>query len=132
MIKTINQYFTDIYYNLHPIQKKPISHQSVRILQMVQKMQYVTIRDVSDHLLISHNTASEHVKKLVDSGWLYKERAQEDQRKVYLHLTETGFAILKNNTELDENRLEDALNKLSVSEREMVVRALRLLSEVSK
>ena len=61
-----------------------------------------------------------------------KERSDEDQRKVYLHLTEKGLAILKKNTELDESKLDVVLSKLSTSEREMVVEAFRLLSEVSK
>lgn len=132
MIQDINKYFTDIYFNLHPVQEEVISHQSVRILQMVQKKQYVVIRDIAEQLLISHNTASEHVKKLVSNGWLYKERSDEDQRKVYLHLTELGSEILKKNTELDENKLQVALRRLSTNEREKVVEAFRLLSEVSK
>ena len=132
MIEQINRYFSDIYFNLHPTQEEVISHQSVRILQMVQKKPFVMIRDIAEHLSISHNTASEHVKKLVGNGWLDKERSDEDQRKVYLHLTEKGLAILKKNTELDESKLDVALSKLSTSEREMVVEAFRLLSEVSK
>ncbi|MFC0274799.1 MarR family winged helix-turn-helix transcriptional regulator [Metabacillus herbersteinensis] len=67
-------------------------------MQQVQKKQYVMIRDIADHLSVSHNTASEHLKKLVEKGWLYKERSEEDQRKVYLHLTDTGLTILKKNT----------------------------------
>ncbi|WP_312753117.1 MarR family winged helix-turn-helix transcriptional regulator [Rummeliibacillus suwonensis] len=132
MIQQINRYFTDIYFNLHPTQEEVISHQSVRILQMVEKKRYVMIRDIAEQLSISHNTASEHVKKLVRNGWLYKERSREDQRKVYLHLTDIGLAILRRNTELDENKLQDALSKLSTNEREKVVEAFRLLSEVSK
>lgn len=132
MIQQINRYFTDIYFNLHPTQEEVISHQSVRILQMVEKKRYVMIRDIAEQLSISHNTASEHVKKLVRNGWLYKERSREDQRKVYLHLTDIGLAILRRNTELDENKLQDALSKLSINEREKVVEAFRLLSEVSK
>ena len=132
MIEHINRYFSDIYFNLHPTQEEVISHQSVRILQMVQKKSFVMIRDIAEHLSISHNTASEHVKKLVGNGWLYKERSDEDQRKVYLHLTEKGLAILKKNTELDESKLDVALSKLSTSEREMIVEAFRILSEVSK
>lgn len=132
MIQKINKYFTDIYYNLHPTQKEVISHQSIRILQTVQKKQYVMIRDIAEQLSISHNTASEHVKKLVGNGWVYKERSDEDQRKVYLHLTDTGSTILKKNTELDENKLQAALGRLTVNERDKVVEALRLLSEVSK
>jgi DNA-binding MarR family transcriptional regulator len=132
MIQLINQYFTDIYFNLHPAQKEVISHQSIRILQMVQKKRFVMIRDIAEQLSISHNTASEHVKKLADNGWLYKKRSDEDQRKVYLHLTDTGYAVLKQNTELDENKLQAALGRLSAEDREKVVEAFRLLSEASK
>jgi MarR family transcriptional regulator, organic hydroperoxide resistance regulator len=132
MIQDINKYFTDIYFNLHPAQEEAISHQSVRILQIVQKKRYIMIRDIAEQLSISHNTASEHVKKLVSNGWLYKERSEEDQRKVYLHLTDIGSAILKKNTELDEEKLQAALSRLTASEREQVVEAFRLLSEVSK
>ena len=132
MIQHINKYFTDIYFNLHPAQEEVISHQSVRILQMVQKKRYIMIRDIAEQLSISHNTASEHVKKLVSNGWLYKERSDEDQRKVYIHLTDLGSKILKKNTELDENKLQVALSRLSTNEREMIVEAFRLLSEVSK
>jgi DNA-binding MarR family transcriptional regulator len=132
MIKEINKYFTDIYFNLHPSHEEAISHQSVRILQMVQKKQYVMIGDIAERLCISHNTASEHVKKLVSNGWLYKERSEQDQRKVYLHLTDLGLSVLKKNTELDEEKLRNALSKLSDSQREKVVEAFRLLSEVSE
>lgn len=132
MIQQINKYFTEIYFNLHPTQEEVISHQSVRILQMVEKKRYVMIRDVAEQLSISHNTASEHVKKLVSNGWLDKERSDEDQRKVYLHLTDIGLVILRKNTELDENKLQVALSRLSTNEREKVVEAFRLLSEVSK
>lgn len=132
MVQRINNYFTDIYFNLHPAQEEVISHQSIRILQMIQKRQFVMIRDIADRLSISHNTASEHVKKLVGNGWVYKERSNEDQRKVYLHLTDWGLITLKKNTELDETKLQAALSRLSANERERVVEAFRLLSEVSK
>lgn len=132
MIQDINKYFTDIYFNLHPAQEEAISHQAVRIIQMVQKKRYIMIRDIAEQLSISHNTASEHVKKLVSNGWLYKERSEEDQRKVYLHLTDIGSTILKKNTELDGEKLQAAFSRLTASEREQVVEAFRLLSEVSK
>lgn len=51
------------------------------------------------------------------NGWLYKERSEEDQRKVYLHLTDIGLEILKRNTELDENKLQIALSRLSTNEK---------------
>ncbi|MFC2949992.1 MarR family winged helix-turn-helix transcriptional regulator [Virgibacillus sediminis] len=132
MIDEINRYFSDIYFELHPVHQEAISHQSVRILQLVHKKQFVMVRDIAERLSISHNTASEHVKKLVTNGWLYKERYEKDQRKVYLHLTEPGVQVLKKNTELDEEKLKAALDKLSAEERIEVVKAFQLLSGVSK
>lgn len=132
MVQEINKYFTEIYFNLHHLHEEIISHQSIRILQIVQNKRYVMIGDIAERLSISHNTASEHVKKLVTNGWLYKERYEQDQRKVFLHLTETGLRVLKKNTELDEEKLQTALSKLSKNEREKIVEAFQLLSEVSR
>ncbi|MEK5174402.1 MarR family transcriptional regulator [Heyndrickxia sp. FSL W8-0496] len=132
MIQDLNNYFTDIYFNLHPVQEENISHQSIRILQMVQKKKNIMIRDIANELMISHNTASEHVKKLVRNGWLYKERSENDQRKVFLHLTDIGSSIVKKHTELDDNKLRIVLSKLTATERAKVIEGFKLLSEVSK
>lgn len=128
----LNTYFTDIYYYLHPAHEQAISHQSVRILQMVQKEEAVTVRFVSEALGISHNTASEHIKKLEKNDWITKERNERDQRIVFLKLTSEGLKVVKQNTELDEFKLQTALNKLTKEEKTQVTEAFRLLSEVAK
>lgn len=128
----LNTYFTDIYYHLHRKHEQTISHQSVRILQIVQKEHSVTVRFLSEVLGISHNTASEHIKKLVNNGWVIKQRSEEDQRKVYLQLTEEGLKVVKQNTELDEQKLQAILNKLSEEDQHLILQAFRLLSEAAK
>lgn len=132
MIQQVNDYFSDIYFNLHPVQKINLSHQHVRILQIIHKREYVMIRDVATHLSISHNTASDHVKKMVDNGWLVKERSVEDQRKVYLTLTDDGLSLLRNHTELDKAKLKEVLGQMTPEEQEHVISALKLLSERSR
>ncbi|TKI47164.1 MarR family winged helix-turn-helix transcriptional regulator [Lysinibacillus tabacifolii] len=132
MIQDINYYFTSIFYHLHTTHEDNISHQSVRILQMIQKEDEVTVRDIAKLLNISQNTASEHVKKLERHGWVEKIRAANDQRKVKLFLTADGLQIVKKNTELDDNKLKQALLLLSEKEQQSVLEAFQLLSEVSK
>ncbi|MGE7691352.1 MarR family winged helix-turn-helix transcriptional regulator [Lysinibacillus sp. NPDC097214] len=132
MIKDINNYFTSIFYHLHTTHEDSISHQSVRILQMIQKEDEVTVRDIAGLLNISQNTASEHIKKLERNGWVKKERALDDQRKVHIHLTADGLHVLKKNTELDDKKLQHALNQLSEEDQQMILQAFRLLSEVAK
>lgn len=128
----LNKYFTDIYYYLHPTHEMAISHQSIRILQIIQKEETVTVRFLAEALKVSHNTASEHVKKLANNGWITKQRSQKDQRKVFLKLTAEGLEVVRQNTELDELKLQAALNKLSDKEQKVVLQAFRLLSEVAK
>lgn len=132
MIKDLNNYFTSIYYHLHPTHEDSISHQSVRILQMIQKEDEVTVRDIAELLNISHNTASEHIKKLERNGWVKKKRDIDDQRKVHIHLTTDGLFVLKKNTELDDQKLQHALNHLSEEDQQLILQAFRLLSEVAK
>ncbi|MFJ5766703.1 MarR family winged helix-turn-helix transcriptional regulator [Lysinibacillus sp. NPDC093210] len=132
MIHDINHYFTNIFYHLHTTHEDVISHQSVRILQMIQKEDEVTVRDIAALLNISQNTASEHIKKLERHGWVEKIRATDDQRKVKLYLTDEGRSVLKKNTELDDNKLKQALNLLTEKEQQSIMEAFRLLSEVSK
>jgi DNA-binding MarR family transcriptional regulator len=68
----------------------------------------------------------------VRNGWLYKERSENDQRKVFLHLTDIGSSIVKKHTELDDNKLRIVLSKLTATERAKVIEGFKLLSEVSK
>ncbi|MGG0658042.1 MarR family winged helix-turn-helix transcriptional regulator [Rummeliibacillus pycnus] len=128
----LNTYFTTIYYYLHPEHKQVISHQSVRILQFIQKEDSVTVRHVAEKLGISHNTASEHVKKLELNGWVTKNRAENDQRIVHLQLTDEGLHVVRANTELDANKLSDVLATLTVEQQQQIEEAFRLLSEAAE
>lgn len=131
-IKLLNQYWTDIYFALHYVHEEQISHQAVRILQLIEKTNLNSVGNIADYLNISHNTASEHVKKLVNKGYISKSRSIEDERKVILHLTELGEDVLKKNTSLDESKLEKIMQSLNDQERLQLVNSFKLLSEHAK
>jgi len=61
-----------------------------------------------------------------------KERSSDDQRKVMLHLTAEGLQVLKKNSELDDDKLQHALNQLTEQEQQAILQAFRRLSEVAK
>ena len=132
-MEKLNEYFTTIYYYLHPEhQQQPITHQSVRILQLIQKEENVTVKKVADTFKISHNTASEHIKKLEQHGWVVKERSVKDQRIVHISLSEQGMKVVKENTELDSEKLKETFARLSAEERKYLEEAFHLLSEAAK
>ncbi|UJW56292.1 winged helix-turn-helix transcriptional regulator [Bacillus sp. A116_S68] len=128
----LNEEWTDIYYALHYPHNDKITHQAVRILQHIQKSSNTGIKDVAYYLAISHNTASEHVKRLIDKGYIIKTKATEDERKVILQLTTRGENILHTNSCLDEKKLAEIFQSLMPDEKHMILKAFSLLSERAK
>lgn len=131
-VKKINECWTDIYFHLHYPHTEKISHQAIRILQLVEKKEEVGVNEVATYLQISHNTASEHVKRMVEKNLLIKERDPLDERRVHLHLTKMGKEVVRRNTSLDEEKLNRVMNQLGDKEKEIIEQAFKLLSEQAK
>ncbi|MFV5314396.1 MarR family winged helix-turn-helix transcriptional regulator [Priestia megaterium] len=131
-VEELNSYWTSIYYHLHYTHQEKITHQTIRLLQHIDKSSAVGIREIADYLTISHNTASEHVKRSIEKGYVYKNRDIQDERKVILHLTEAGKDILKRNSSLDEEKILAILREMTASEKQLIQQAFQLLSERAK
>lgn len=131
-IQQLNEYWTNIYFHMHYIHKEPLTHQGVRILQLVEKRDNTGVNEVATHLQISNNTASEHVKRMIERKYLVKIRNPQDERKVILRLTDEGKEILHQHTSLDEDKLERLIGELNEKEIQMIEQAFKLLSERSE
>ncbi len=131
-VNQLNQYWTDIYFYLHYPHVDKITHQAVRILQLIDKQPNTGINEVAIVLQISHNTASEHVKRLIDKKYIIKEKSGEDHRRVILRLTELGSNVLYRNTSLDDEKLKKIVEQLSKEEQIIIEKAFKTLSEVAK
>ncbi|WP_129709646.1 MarR family winged helix-turn-helix transcriptional regulator [Priestia megaterium] len=131
-VEELNSYWTSIYYHLHYTHQEKITHQTIRLLQHIDKSSSVGIKEIADYLHVSHNTASEHVKRNIDKGYVYKNRDIQDERKVILHLTEAGKDLLKRNSSLDEEKVSAILREMTASEKQLIQQAFQLLSERAK
>ncbi|GAE37185.1 MarR family winged helix-turn-helix transcriptional regulator [Halalkalibacter akibai] len=131
-LNNINQNWTDIYHLLHCVHQENISHQAIRLLQHIEKKKETTIGDLATYIDVTHNTASEHIKRLIKKGLVTKERSVEDERKVFVILTEEGREVLNRNTRLDDEKLKKVLENLNSSEIEMIEKAFFLLSQGAK
>ncbi len=125
----INDNLTSIYFFLHYENQGNISHKSIRLLQLLEKREEVTVGDVADFLRISPNTASGNVKRLVKGGFVKKETSSEDERKVILHLTKPGKTTVQINTYYDEEKLTQVSESLTEDEKLKVIEGFSLLRE---
>ncbi|WJX02656.1 MarR family winged helix-turn-helix transcriptional regulator [Priestia aryabhattai] len=131
-VTKINDSLTDIYFYLHYKHEETLTHQNIRCMQMIKKKKEVTVKDLSEVLDVTHHTASEHIKRLINKGILEKERSAYDKRIVYVKLTPYGEEVLKRNTELDEDKLKMILERLTLEEQQKIIDAFSVLKEEIK
>jgi DNA-binding MarR family transcriptional regulator len=128
----INEAWTDLYYLLHYKHEESLTHQNIRCMQAIKKNNDVTIQHLSEVLDVTHHTASEHIKRLIQKGYVQKERSLQDKRVVYVTLTKQGEEILKRNTELDEEKLQKLIERFSAEEQERIIETFDLLRKEAK
>ena len=69
-------------------------YQAMLALRGSPENRRVTINDLARQLFIKHNSAVGLVDRLVRQGLVTREPSSADRRKVELHLTERGGAVL--------------------------------------
>ncbi|WP_026585051.1 MarR family winged helix-turn-helix transcriptional regulator [Bacillus sp. J33] len=132
-IALLNHLWTDIYYQLRYNHQEKITHQSIRILQVIQKEEEVGIKEIAEAIQVSHNTASEHIKRLLEKNYVFKTRSTKDERKVILGLSDLGIEVLHRHSSLDEEKLKQVLfERMSYEERQRIIEAFTLLKERAK
>ncbi|MFY4774189.1 MarR family winged helix-turn-helix transcriptional regulator [Metabacillus sp. RGM 3146] len=128
----LNKAWTDLYYHLHYKHEESLTHQNIRCMQAVKKNEQATIQFISKILDVTHHTASEHMKRLIQKGYVKKERSNADKRVVYVKLTELGEEVLKKNTELDEEKVQAVLKRFTDEEQKQISTAFALLAREAK
>ena len=128
----LNKAWTDIYYNLHYNYKEVLTHQNIRFLQTINKNEDVTIHFLSKVMALSHNTTSEHIQRLQKKGYVTKKKNIKDERQVIVSLTTKGQDALKQHTELDEVKINQIFESLTINEQDKIIDAFNTLGEISK
>ncbi|WP_002149034.1 MarR family winged helix-turn-helix transcriptional regulator [Bacillus cereus] len=131
-MKDINQHWESIYYHLRYEYEDNLSHQAIRILQIVSREKDITIGKVASELGLSNNTASEHIKRLIQKGFIMKERNKQDERVVNLTLTAEGIEALEKHTLLDKEKIKILESQLSKEEQQLIEKAFSLLAKEAK
>ncbi|MED3478591.1 MarR family transcriptional regulator [Bacillus thuringiensis] len=131
-MNNINQHWESIYYHLRYEYEDNLSHQAIRILQIVSREKDITIGKVATELSLSHNTASEHIKRLIQKGFIVKERNKKDERVVNLTLTIEGIEVLEKHTLLDKEKIKILELQLSKEEQQLIEKVFSLLAKEAK
>lgn len=102
----------------------------VRVLGEIGRNEQLTAQMLSEYLNLDKSYLSRLIRKLETADLIYREKASEDGRKLYLHLTQRGIAL---NQELDDranDRIAQQLAALDNTQCERLTRAMGEIREI--
>lgn len=88
--------------------------------------------ELAQHLALRASTVSEAVKRLERLGYIARQAATHDRRRIELTLLPRGAEALKGASILDAGRVERLLAQLSTAERMAATKGLRLLAKAAR
>ena len=99
---------------------EPQQHQALLAIKGRPQWLEPTIGALAERLQVRHHTAVELTDRLEAKGWIHRERAQDDARKVTLHLTRRGEALLAKLSVAHREELQTAGPRLIAALRSVV------------
>jgi len=108
-----------------------LSARDASILAHLKLSEGTSPRTLAAHLRITASTLSAALKRLARLGYIESTPRLGDRRLRELRLTEHGAEAMASTSVLDAARVQQLLEKLSASEREVAVRGLTLLAQAA-
>ena len=87
------------------------------IIAKTTKSKTNTSTNISKILDITPGTLTTNLERLIERGYVYKEKSEDDKRVVWICLTQLGQGLRKKREKLHKNIVSNAVSKLSQSEK---------------
>lgn len=105
----------------------PLSFAQFRVVKALEHHRGASLSQVAEHLGATLSAASKVVDGLVERGYVQRETAEDDRRKLTLSLTPSGEQVLESLHQEAVSCLAERLTTLSSNECEMLSLAMDML-----
>jgi len=102
---------------------KELTGKQFRFLRAIEAKKKVTASYLAEHFNLSKPTVSEMIHKFEEKGLIMRERSSDDQRVVFIKLTEHG-KILASTNKLESMRMIDKMQKVLTEEEQKTLKQL--------
>jgi DNA-binding MarR family transcriptional regulator len=136
-VKKLLEWYPRIYFACHrrhvrdPRSGEMLSARQGSILDHLDERQPTTLRELARHMGVTDSTMSVQVDRLVRTGYVTRERDAEDPRRRNLRLSRAGVRLREANSVLDEDRIAEMLERLSLEELEVGMAGLGVLAKAA-
>jgi DNA-binding MarR family transcriptional regulator len=100
----------------------------ILLLQTISRSGDVTIKELSNGMSLSQATVTTILDRLEAKKLVYRKRSDEDKRKVYACLTESGISTIKHAPPLFQEQFIHQFSDLQEWEQTMIISALQRIA----
>jgi DNA-binding MarR family transcriptional regulator len=133
-VRQVMELYPRIYFACHtrhvrdPQTRRFLSAHQASILDHLDEREPLALLDLARHMGVTASTMSLNIARLVRRGYVSRERAAEDGRRLKLRLTPAGVRLREAKSVLDPTRVRSLLMRLRPEEREAGIHGLALLA----
>ena len=133
-VRQVMELYPRIYFACHtrhvrdPKTSRLLSAHQASILDHLDEREPLALLDLARHMGVTPSTMSLHVERLVRRGYISRERATEDGRRLQLRITPAGVRVREAKSVLDPGRVRALLQRLTPAEVEAGIHGLELLA----
>ena len=129
--QTLNELLVDLFNYILLIEERnlqeskvALSMTEVHILEAIQKSESKMMSAIAKRLMVTQGTLTVSTSKLVNKGYVVRERDEEDRRIVRLALTDKAQYVLDVHDQFHSRMIDKVLDELDIGKDEALVKSL--------
>jgi DNA-binding MarR family transcriptional regulator len=133
-VRQVMELYPRIYFACHtrhvrdPETRRLLSAHQASILDHLDEHEPLALLELAKHMGVTPSTMSLNIERLVRRGYVSRERAAEDGRRLKLRITRAGVRLREAKSVLDPARVRALLARLTPDQKEAGIRGLSLLA----
>jgi DNA-binding MarR family transcriptional regulator len=137
-VSAVQRCYPQIYLACHTRHQRRRRHaadltaQQSSILAHLSERDPMRAADLARHLGVVPSTMSAAIKRLVDHGFIIRDRDRVDARAASLRLSSRGVRAMQAGSVLETARVRAMLDRLSAPERDAAIGGLELLAAAAR
>lgn len=115
-----------------PDSKEKLSSHQASILDHLDEIEPLSLRDLARHLGVTPSTMSIAVGRLIRKGYVLRTRDPNDARRINIRLSRAGARLREAKSVLDPELVENMLRHLTPEQRQEAIRGLAQLANAAQ
>lgn len=131
--RLLSAFFRFMHTPWHIVPAPGLTRTETGILMGIDRSQHhgkpLRVRDLSKIMRVSSPTATQHLNKLEEQGFVRREQSKDDRREVFIVLTDLGFEELEAHRNALDQNIRDLVQNIGTENAEALQALLTKTSD---